>query len=544
MLIYNFQKEFLGIDEKDLKTFGFNSLEELRREVRDFADLFIKTPGYIHNFQHIHWIDFVQYSDDAQTAKVLININSKTFSANLKITTLYLIDNPSVPAYMIYLQNLHPLSQDESDNLANEIFEHELPKVKPAEQKTFTTPTPTPASTQSPMNMAESIKENQQNNQSFESTPLEIDFSEPDVIQSPQKQETLQEQKQTTEAVLDINDLSLDVFDDEPLKAKEEPSTQKEEISTEEELTNAYQYDPYIASKELGLPIDLIEEFIQDFIAQAKEFHDEIYLAIQQNDIEKVKALSHKLKGVAANLRIEDAHEVLATVSANSEMPVIHESLDLFYKIVAKLSGEPQSQSSIDNTAENEQKLIEPISLEFKDETTEMIEISENELANDENTTDTQDDDFKLDFKEDAIKIEDADVPDKIDIPELADDDFFEEIEINNEIAQSDTQSLSYSKISAAKEIGIDQESFNELLNDFVKEGHIIFQNITAAVQNDNLENCRNEAIKFKRMSDNMRLHEFDNELETLIYSSDKESILQAAQKIDTHINNILEAGA
>jgi len=53
MLIYNYQKEFLGIDEKDLKTLGFNSLSELRAEVTDFADLFVKTPGYVHNFQHV-----------------------------------------------------------------------------------------------------------------------------------------------------------------------------------------------------------------------------------------------------------------------------------------------------------------------------------------------------------------------------------------------------------------------------------------------------------------------------------------------------------
>jgi len=59
MLIYNFQKEFLGIDAKDLQELGYHDLSSLRSEVTDFADLFVKTPGYIHNFQHVHWIDFI-----------------------------------------------------------------------------------------------------------------------------------------------------------------------------------------------------------------------------------------------------------------------------------------------------------------------------------------------------------------------------------------------------------------------------------------------------------------------------------------------------
>jgi len=553
MLIYNFQKEFLGIDDKDLHTLGFNTLEELRSEVTDFADLFVKTPGYVHNFQHVHWIDFIQYADDSEESKVLINIKGKTFKATLAISTLYLIDNPSAPAYMIRLNNLHPLSQTENENLSHEILNRELPKVEPQEAKVFTKST-TPDAYDIPQPTP--VQQHTQTVQNaVENDLLDIDMSTPSsFIQESQPTQyttpSVPSQKVVEDEMLSIEGLSLDVFNDEEI---ETPATQLVEDSKEEtqqtiipqtnqkkiekEWDNGYQYDPNIASKELGLPIDLIEEFIQDFIIQAKEFKDEIYISINNGDVENVKVLSHKLKGVAANLRIEDAHEVLSAVSATNEMDVIHENLDIFYKIIAKLAGEPVTEivttitPTIEESYLQEEEKNESLELEFKDD------------------KDEEDNLIQLDFKEEettqpVLKIEDDDVPDKIEIPELADDDFFE-INIDNDIQkEAETPSFTYSKEEVAQEIGLDQESFNELFEDFVAESQTIFENINTAVHNNDFERCRDEAIKFKGMSDNMRIHEFTHELEILIHSADKDAILQAIQKIDTTLTKISEMGA
>ena len=46
MLIYNHQQEFVGINEKDLKSLGFRNLADLQSECKDFADLFVKRPTY------------------------------------------------------------------------------------------------------------------------------------------------------------------------------------------------------------------------------------------------------------------------------------------------------------------------------------------------------------------------------------------------------------------------------------------------------------------------------------------------------------------
>ena len=511
MLIYNYQKEFLGIDEKDLKTLGFKSLSELRAEVTDFADLFVKTPGYIHNFQHVHWIDFVNYANASEESKVLINVNAKTFKATLAVAPIFLIDNPTSSAYMIYLNNLRPLSKSEYENISSDVLDRELPKVEPQAPKVFT-PTPEVAPAKHDIYDQESQIEKIA---TTEEEPLEV-YEEPTAAPA-----------EKVEDMLDVDDFSLDVFEEqkspEPSLELEEkitstPTVEKE--ITEEEYNSSYHYDPHIASKELGLPLDLIEEFIQDFIAQAKEFKPDIYTSIEDGDVDNVKILSHKLKGVAANLRIEDAHEVLSAVSATSDMNVIHENLNTFYKIIAKLAGEPDEKIAVSK----EEKLDIP----------EMLpEITEDEIA--------------------IVDEKDEDIPEKIEMPELADDDFLDieiaedENETKDEVAVEDgetTETINFNKADAAQEIGIDEASFNELFEDFVAESHTIFQKIDTAIKNDDLQTCHNEALKFKGMSDNMRFHEFTKELEILIHSSDKHEIMQAAEKIDARINKISKIGA
>lgn len=77
MLIYNYKKEFLGIDESDLELLGLSNLADLRAEAADFADLFVKTPGFIHNFKHVHWIDYITCNDSGVESKAIIHIKNK-----------------------------------------------------------------------------------------------------------------------------------------------------------------------------------------------------------------------------------------------------------------------------------------------------------------------------------------------------------------------------------------------------------------------------------------------------------------------------------
>jgi len=96
-----------------------------------------------------------------------------------------------------------------------------------------------------------------------------------------------------------------------------------------------------------------------------------------------------------------------------------------------------------------------------------------------------------------------------------------------------------YSKEQIANEIGLDLNSFNELFDDFVKEAHSIFAKIDDAVATNDYATSKRQALKLKGMSDNMRMHAFTSELETLIQSTDKDAIAQAVKKIDNVLTTI-----
>ncbi len=507
MLIYNFQKEFLGIDEKDLHTLGYKDLAELRTEVTDFADLFVKTPGYIHNFQHVHWIDFITCAQSNEESKVIINANSKSYRAIITITNAYLVDNPSQKAYLVHLNNLRALTTQEYDNISGDIIQKPIPEAAP---KTVQTITPK--------------KEENVLIQDEYDIPLNVE--------------------EDLDKMLDVGDLSIHTqAPEKPVEKVKEPvletepqlhvTPQKEYVAPkqalEEQPKNTYVFDPHIASKELGLPLDLIEEFIQDFIDQANDFKNGLYTALDEGDINNVKILSHKLKGVAANLRIEDAHEVLSIVNAASDADVIKTNLDNFYNIIARLSGEETLTPIKDEEVPQKIEVPELLDDEFIAPDDEKLEIMPEEPEE------------LLEFKEEEIAEETPlEIQEKEAEPIL---EFKEEPEIETEpesALEIETQSEEkYSKEKTANEIGLDLESFNELFEDFIKEAFTIFKKINEAVSANDYETLKRQALKLKGMSDNMRMHAFTNELETLIHSTDKDAIAQAVTQIDNVLTTI-----
>jgi len=370
MLIYNYQKEFLGIDENDLKSLGFSDFAHLRNEAADFADFFVKTPGFVHNFKHVHWIDFVTCAEGSEDSKVIIHANGKNYRCTLDIRVAYLIDNPTQKAYLIHLMNLRALTHAENEQVAGDILERPTIKTSNESKAIFGTP--------------EFINDND-----FEDTQeVNTDDLDNEVYLSNDPYETTAEETYYDDSPIDLGDDFLvndEVQKEEPeekIEEKVEPviqtNTQKEvkkvQIPTQVlDVGSDYVYDPHLASDELGLPVDLIEEFIQDFISQANEFKDELYTSLKDNNISNLKILSHKLKGVAANLRVEDAFEVLTTINTSEDTEVIEINLNTLYVIIDRLAGKsPQFQ--------NEQE---------KEEAQQIEEES------------TQDDDIVLSFKDD-----------------------------------------------------------------------------------------------------------------------------------------------
>jgi len=570
MLIYNYQKEFIGIDESDLKTLGFSNLSQLRAESADFADLFVRTPGFIHNFKHVHWIDFVACADPSESSKVIINVNGKTFKATISIDTAYLTDSPTSKAYIVQLNNLKSLSSQETENISTELSQQPTPMAA-VETHQETAPIQEAfAQEETSTHITPPIVEEEiyEAPSSFEIDEYDLPEEIPTPVEEPQStQEEIPDSIEIDGFDLEEEEPSLEL-DDTPVAIEED------EVDTlDENFDYDYQYDPQVASDELGLPIDLIEEFIQDFIAQANEFKDGLYSSLEADDIDNVKILSHKLKGVAANLRIEDALNTLTIINTSSDTVEIRSFLNTFYKIIAKLSGEdiqaiektqpakeeitPESpELSIDVKEEEEYDLyqdhdenLELETPEREEEKEEELSIEIPELADDDFLAvdvDTDDqvseeiDEFALSIEEEEdleltleedIEVDDLELSDI----NLEDNASPQEIELSIE----EPEEISYSKEEVASEIGLDSETFNELFNDFITEGKLSIQTMDDALAQDNFAKLSQEAVKLKGMSDNMRINSFNKELDILINNSEKNEMIDALKSIEAIIEKI-----
>ena len=571
MLIYNYQKEFLGIDEADLKALGFKNLLELRSESADFADLFVKTPGFVHNFKHVHWIDFINCAESLEDSKVIIHIKEKNYRCNIKINALYLIDNPSQKAYAINLVNLRVLTAQESDQIAQDVALKPTPKTTTAKTAIFKNQNLDDLPQKAEENLIRPLKT--VTHDPFEAdtqTVIRVDKYDIPVV-TPDKQEKYSSEAQTSkeakknlddftthedtiETFAQEDDFKLDLDMDEDLGFEEK----KEEIKkvpkpnsfaniSQETIgfEKKYVYNPKVASNELGLPIDLIQEFIEDFIAQANEFKDNLYSSLHGGNMDNVKVLSHKLKGVAANLRVEDAFEALTIVNTSGNFNEIKTNLDRFYIIIAKLSGKTAEQASatIPSAPSNEEEDDNAFTLSFKDEIQDKIEKNEEDATL--HTPSELDEDFIIDISdmEDETddlymdnttdiqaKTQETKSPDAIDL-ELLNFNISEE-EVEKEEKETEKAEAIYDKNSVAHEIGIDRENFNALFSDFMDESKDLCALIGNAIAQGDAQTWKKGSIKLKGMSENMRIHSFSKELDTLIDINDADLAQETLDKI------------
>ncbi len=191
-----------------------------------------------------------------------------------------------------------------------------------------------------------------------------------------------------------------DLEDGESVLDDEEAQKVKDLLDeTSEESQEITQFDPQVAADELGLPLEEIEEFIQDFINQADEFKDDLYSSLAANDLDSIQITSHKLKGVAANLRIEEALSAISIVNESSDTTEIEAALDDFYKIIARLSevntiDEDDVDTDLDSleefssedeeVTEPEEELVLEEELELDDNFEEELSLEEDDLELDE----------------------------------------------------------------------------------------------------------------------------------------------------------------
>ena len=91
-----------------------------------------------------------------------------------------------------------------------------------------------------------------------------------------------------------------------------------------------FDFSTNVAAEELGLPEELVGEFVDDFIAQARENIPVLLSAHQKGDMETVQSTAHLLKGAASNLRIDPLAKTLETMQFNEDPDKVPELFDRF----------------------------------------------------------------------------------------------------------------------------------------------------------------------------------------------------------------------
>ncbi|HEX5623052.1 MAG TPA: hypothetical protein VFX57_01300 [Sulfuricurvum sp.] len=545
MLLYDHKQQFIGIDDEGLRLLNYASLEELLSVCSDVADLFANEPGYIHNFKGFGWIDFLLHADsDASSA--LVHGNGRTFSCRLSVTPFHLCDHPAQSAYRVEMSQVKNLSGEEfkPHTIVSKAAETEIFAAAPEVQE----PTPSPLPDYTHL------------------TPTRL--SEPTVLDIPEVEPVGFDELEDIYADLTapLSEKELDTFPEEkpseslipaapvtekPIIAEKPPmlgdtrySSDEKEFLSHHKVDRSYKYDPNIAANELGLPVDLIEEFIGDFIQQSHDFKEELFQAVLKSDFNNLHILSHKLKGVAANLRVEDAFETLSVINTSTDLIEVEANLKYFYSIIAKLEGKDLPEESYSSSAaeplnEPEEYLssaqIAPAAVDdiyafsLKQDNEPLIIHEEEILREDEIVSPPigNDDPFKKEFltlHEDILS-----QPDTV----KTEENFLEEP------LEDTTVTLHYDLNSIAGALGIEPMFMEELLRDYKNDAQTASQKITQAINAFDTHTWKENASKLKGISDNLRLTEISEELALLSKTNDAQEAKKASARLVSYLNQL-----
>lgn len=550
MIIYNQHKEFIGIDDDDLRLLGFTSLGKLLEQCNDIAELFVKKPGYIHDFKNFQWIDFVMHAH-ADISKAIIRTQQKEFTCDIVIKPFHLTQSPDSEAYAVYLQHTHSSDFSSAEETTGQ------------PSTSTTSETYAAISEESPlMEHTEPVLQNDM-----------PDFSEETVL-SETETPAFDTYDHAETAYPDLKqplDIDEDIFLEEEILTPETVSPKKPEEKEKSSIAGEYYtpgeqpyidnlktatdyiFDPHVAAEELGLPVDLIEEFIRDFINQSHEFHDELFESAAKSDFDNVKTLSHKLKGVAANLRVEDAFEMLSIINNSHDQTEIEALLKSFYHTIDKLEGKEVPSAAASSTAAEPDISSEPAPEALPEEDIYSFDVLDTKPSETDQNLPSQAESNDLYAVEELI-------PDSIPAPPAEENiDHADNLpaEEEYELPPMDMSVLNeklsekvpepaepvapyhYNAQKAADELGLDIELIQELKQDFISDAKQLKIDLEASILSLQSDKWQKTASQLKGSADNLRMQEIASVLQTLTQTADPLQAEQAMHQLFSYVDQL-----
>jgi len=137
VVLYDANKRLIAISNKTLELLGFGSLEEFRKHYYDIAQLFVKRPGYVHEFKSFHWIDYCLTNSTITHRAIIRTKEGREIEVFINISPLNGIEHAGY-----YLVTLEPNTYTECDTDLPQPQSEARPQTRPAPER--------PASDQKP----------------------------------------------------------------------------------------------------------------------------------------------------------------------------------------------------------------------------------------------------------------------------------------------------------------------------------------------------------------------------------------------------------
>ncbi len=167
-----------------------------------------------------------------------------------------------------------------------------------------------------------------------------------DILEQIEKSSAEERSKHIESFFSALGRLSTAHFEEEMGISDKQPETETEEVTAAEsrespdktasssrrepiDLSNVkpihFDFQLEAAAEDLSLPVELIEEFVSDFIQQAHEETKKMLAAYENGDLETVQKIGHLLKGTSSNLRINPLSDTLYEIQFNDDIERVPE---------------------------------------------------------------------------------------------------------------------------------------------------------------------------------------------------------------------------
>ncbi len=546
MLIYRNDGKLFSISKKALKLAGYHDIEHFNTEHNDYSELFVKRPGYIYNFENFSWLSFLRNAGKEQKRVVISTKDNAAYECELSMETIYPVEfDENTPEffYQIEFVNLKLANgtasafEDFEENMpAEAAFEEKILKDAFAETKTDTGfgTSPETEPEKGPERFLKSEEEREEERQEFDFSlvadsseraaqpfeqksenpprndkPLEmVDFEFGE--REPKKEEpekplldTTSENTATPEEPLYAPEISLKIEPDtesrkseEPLffetEERKEPTVRRDstvepaagvsEPETEAKELSIEMPDIRKVSATLGLPETMVKAFVKEFVTTYMSDLPEVKAAMVSDNIHIVKKEAFKLKGIAANLRMEpltDRLEALIKKEGKNGIEEVWIEIDAYMHTLASLYA-PETI---------EKKKKPQIEQEVYFET-----VSEEPAAPD---TAEKEDSRSASEPSSKLKLEEKDTG----------------------------ESIIFDPNEAAEALGLPESLILEFVNDFIEQAREDMKSFEKAYEKGDINTINEVAHKLKGVAANLRIEDMRQLMENVQHAQNPKEV-------------------